>query len=130
MKYGIVAGARHEAARGLSGQCPACGAALIAKCGDLRVHHWAHKGARTCDAWWEPETEWHREWKDRFPKDSQEVIQRAEDGEKHIADVKTKHGHVLEFQHSPISNEERAAREAFYRRMSWIAAKARPAELQ
>jgi hypothetical protein len=41
-------------------------------------------------------------------------LQHAEDGERHIADVKTHHGWVLEFQHSRIDPEERRAREAFY----------------
>jgi len=44
----------------------------------------------------------------------------AECGEKHIADVKTAHGFVIEFQHSPIAADERRAREAFYRRMVWV----------
>ena len=47
------------------------------------------KGRRFCDPWWENETEWHRAWKDQFPADWQEIVHHAEDGEKHIADVKT-----------------------------------------
>jgi hypothetical protein len=77
-------------------------------------------GTRTCDPWREPQTEWHRAWKDHFPENWQEIIHRSEDGEKHIADVKTDFGVVLEFQHSPLRRDEREARENFYRNMVWV----------
>jgi hypothetical protein len=93
---------------------------VIAKCGEHRVEHWAHRGARVCDPWWESETEWHRAWKNEFPVDWQEIIQTAQDGEKHVADVKTKTDMVIEFQHSFLKPEERAAREAFYKKMVWV----------
>jgi hypothetical protein len=84
------------------------------------VWHWAHKGNPSCDPWWENETEWHRSWKEQFPVDWQEVTHRAESGEKHIADVKTDQGWVLEFQHSYIKLEERQARDAFYPNLVWV----------
>lgn len=108
------------AAPQLNGHCPACSQPVIAKCGTRRVWHWAHKGKRSCDNWWEPETLWHRRWKDEFPTEWQEHIQHAESGEKHIADVKTEHGLVIEFQHSHIDPEEQAAREAFYENLVWV----------
>jgi hypothetical protein len=92
---------------------------MIAKCGDDRVHHWAHKGRRQCDPWWE-ETEWHLGWKGQFPAEWQEIIQLTETGERHIADVKTDRGWVIEFQHSPVEPEERRSREAFYKRLIWV----------
>ena len=55
-----------------------------------------------------------------FPKNWQEVLHRAENGERHLADVKTARGQVLEFQHSEISEEERSSREAIYGEMYWI----------
>jgi hypothetical protein len=82
--------------------------------------HWAHKGRLSCDPWWENETEWHRNWKEKFPVDWQEVVAFAPTGEKHIADVKTSHGLVIEFQHSVLDPDELAAREAFYGEMIWI----------
>lgn len=97
---------------------------MIAKCGNpkIRVWHWAHKGRRHCDSWWENETEWHRTWKDQFPSDRQEIVHRDEQtGEKHIADVKTRFELVIEFQHSYIKPEERKARENFYQKMIWVA---------
>ena len=41
-------------------------------------------------------------------------------GEKHIADVKTPFGLVIEFQHSPIEQMEVESRETFYGNMIWI----------
>jgi hypothetical protein len=84
------------------------------------VWHWAHRGVRVCDPWWESETEWHRTWKNEFPLGWQEFIQTAPSGEKHVADVKTQSGTVIEFQHSFLRAEERKAREAFYRKMVWV----------
>jgi hypothetical protein len=51
----------------------------------------------------ENETEWHRAWKDQFPPEWQEIVHLAGDGERHIADVKTGDGWVIEFQHSYIT---------------------------
>ena len=121
MKYAIVEGKRREAEPGLQGECALCGHAMIAKCGRLRNPHWAHRATRTCDPWWEPETEWHRVWKNNFPAECQESIQYDEQsGEKHIADVRTPHGLVIEFQHSHLGPLERAARERFYGNMVWV----------
>ena len=93
---------------------------MVAKCGEVRLRHWAHKGRLLCDPWWENETEWHRAWKDEFPADWQEFVHLAGDGERHIADVKTGDGWVIEFQHSHIKPEERRSREAFYPKLIWV----------
>ena len=113
MKFALAHGQRQEAQPNLSGECPGCGRPMVARCGEVRVRHWAHKGRRHCDPWWENETEWHRGWKDRFPADWQEIVHPDGDGERHIADVKTGDGWVIEFQHSYIKPEERRSREAF-----------------
>jgi competence protein CoiA len=120
MKFALVEGRRLEAQPGLSGECPVCGSAMVPKCGERRVWHWAHRGALQCDHWWENETEWHRNWKNKFPADWQEMIHWAENGEKHIADVKPTHGRVIELQHSYLEPEERRSREAFYGSMVWV----------
>lgn len=107
---------RHVASRDFRGQpafCPVCDGALLPKCGSIRIHHWAHRVAE-CDPWWEPETEWHRRWKERFPEVYQEVTVGP-----HRADVKTDRL-VIELQHSPISPEVIRAREEFYGEMIWI----------
>jgi len=120
MRFALVDGQRREAESGLSGECDGCGSALVAKCGEVRVRHWAHRARRNCDPWWENETEWHRSWKARFPDDWQEILHHAADGERHRADVKTAHGWALEFQHSFIKPEERRSREAFYAKLMWV----------
>jgi competence protein CoiA len=121
MKFALVDGHRREAKPGLSGMCPICGQQpMIAKCGEIRVWHWAYKMSRSCDSWLKPETEWHRSWKEYFPEEWQEFIQQSEQGERHRADVKTNRGWVIEFQHSYIKPEERRLREAFYSKLIWV----------
>ena len=120
MRFAIANHAKIEASPGLIGSCPACGSPVVSKCGRNRVWHWAHKGNRNCDPWWEPETEWHRSWKAQFPVDQQEVRQQANDGEWHIADVKTERSVVFEFQHSHLALEERISRDAFYGNLIWV----------
>lgn len=120
MKFALVNGDKAEATKGAKGLCRHCGSELIAKCGEVKVHHWAHKGNRNCDPWWENETDWHRSWKGNFPIEWQEVIHFDNSGEKHIADVKTQTGCVLEFQHSYLNPEERRSRNAFYPKIVWV----------
>lgn len=93
---------------------------MVAKCGEMRVWHWAHRGRRHCDSWWENETVWHRNWKEHFPVEWQEIVHHAEDGERHIADVKTSDDCVIEFQHSYIKPDERRSREGFYQKLVWV----------
>ncbi len=119
MKFALFKDERIEATKGAKGVCPSCGSELIARCGEIKIHHWAHK--KKCnDHWWENETEWHRNWKNQFPSEWQEIIQKDESGEKHIADVKTSSGWTIEFQHSAISREERDSRDNFYNKLIWI----------
>lgn len=49
----------------------------------IRLHHWAHRSTTLCDRWFEPETEWHRSWKNEFPVELQEIRHQAETGEIH-----------------------------------------------
>lgn len=120
MKYAYSQNERVEATPKAQGICICCGSEMIAKCGNQKIWHWSHKNRRQCDIWWENETEWHRNWKDKFPKEWQEVVHFAEDGEKHIADVKTPRGLVVEFQHSRLKYDELRSRENFYRDLIWV----------
>jgi hypothetical protein len=121
MRFALVSGQRVEASARGRGMCPVCHAEVIAKCGTRRVSHWAHRGIRDCDSWAEGETDWHRAWKNNFPAECQEFIQHdGQSGEKHIADVRTSHGLVIEFQHSHLEPLERVARERFYGNMVWV----------
>jgi competence protein CoiA len=101
--------------------CPVCDQPVLAKCGSQRVDHWSHLGLKDCDPWAENETQWHRAWKEKFPREWQEFTQHDQNsGEKHRADVRSSHGLVLEFQHSHIEPNERNARENFYKNMFWV----------
>lgn len=120
MQYSLVKNFRAPPAPKLKGSCPACGAPTTSKCGPQVIWHWAHAGRLHCDPWWENETPWHRAWKDCFAEDQREVVRFDDTGEKHIADVLTRNGMVIEFQNSPMSLNELVSREAFYRKMLWI----------
>ena len=120
MKFALVNGEKQEAAKGAKGVCQICGSEVIARCGEVKINHWAHKGNRNCDPWWENETDWHRSWKGNFPQDWQEKVHFDESGEKHIADVKTNSDWCIEFQHSYLNPEERRARNSFYRKLVWV----------
>lgn len=120
MEIALVDGLRANPAPGLTGACQFCGQAMISKCGEQIVWHWAHNGRRTCDPWWENEGPWHRAWKSFFPSEFHERVHFDEKGKKHIADVQLPNGLVVELQHSPMPLDEMRSREAFYRNMIWI----------
>jgi competence protein CoiA len=121
MQFALVENVASGPKPGLRGTCKSCGTPMIAKCGRHKLWHWAHKNLVHCDPWWESETAWHREWKNKFPEEWQEIIHfDPETGEKHIADVKTDRGLIVEFQHSAMKFEELESREQFYKNMIWI----------
>lgn len=74
MQYALVDGKRSQALKGMKGVCEHCKKDVIAKCGDIKLHHWAHQSTKDCDHWWEPETLWHREWKSLFAEEFREVL--------------------------------------------------------
>lgn len=121
MKYSLVDGIKSEPFQKGKGICECCSKATIAKCGNVKIHHWSHVSLSECDNWWENETKWHRDWKNLFPTSWQEVTHKDEvTGEIHRADVKTDYGLVVELQNSPISYQEQTSRERFYKNMIWI----------
>lgn len=121
-RYALVNGKRTKPLEsGLRGTCEICGDEMTARCGEIRIWHWAHKGNRKCDTWWQPESEWHRAWKNQFPDDWQEVVHTGEIGEKHRADVKTDQDWVIEFQQSRIKPDVRRSRDTFYHpKLVWV----------
>ena len=124
--YAIVNGVRRhisEVARKQHGVCPVCQSELIARKGDVRAEHWWHVNGKRCDAWYQPKGPWHCYWQNMFPKEWQEVVVQKEiKGQevRHVADVKTEKGAILEVQYSPISIEDIAIRELFYGNMLWL----------
>jgi len=123
MNLAIRKGEKVKAQPGLNGWCPLCEEKLIPRCGEIKRWHWAHEKGNEGDDWYEPEAEWHINWKENFDKNNQEVI--ITDGElpnpkKHFADIKTNEGLVIELQNSNISKEKIQERENFYGKMVWI----------
>lgn len=98
----------------LRAKCPDCFGDVSSKCGEINAWHWAH-ATEACKTGKEPETEWHRNWKLLFPKESCEVkINNFR------ADVFHK-GWAIEFQNSPISVADIKAREDNYGlKMIWV----------
>jgi competence protein CoiA len=117
MLKALVGGEETHATPGAKGSCPGCQSPVIAKCGSKIVWHWAHESLDDCDSWSEGETIWHAAWKSRF-QNTEVVIERH--GQKHRADAVSRHGAVIEFQHSAISPGDVADREEFYRNMVWV----------
>ncbi|MDV2492667.1 competence protein [Elizabethkingia anophelis] len=121
MRFALVDNKRTEPKLGLKGICPACSQIVIARCGEQRIHHWAHKSKNICIGFREKETEWHRAWKNQFDDEWQEVRKRNEvTGEIHIVDICTDTEYVIEFQHSFINQTERKSREDFNKNMVWV----------
>jgi competence protein CoiA len=56
------------------GWCPCCGGLLIAKCGQINAHHWAHDKGDDCDTWSEPIGPWHLWWQGLVRPDFVEVV--------------------------------------------------------
>ena len=121
LKFSFVNGERLSPFPKGKGSCPVCGNDTHAKCGNVKIWHWAHGSNKICDNWWENETAWHRAWKGYWSDSNQEIVHFNElTGEKHIADVKNDDGLIIEMQNSPISQEELISRELFYGNMIWI----------
>lgn len=128
MLYAWIDGEKRQPiVKGERATCRDCGGLLTSVIPSQNVKHWRHK-AGDCDPWSEPEGPWHLGWKEHFEIDCCEVpLVDQETGEHHRADVLCGQGTdsatVLELQHSPISEEERIARETFYskdHRMFWL----------
>jgi len=96
--------------------CPLCFENVIAKCGEIKLWHFAHINGNDCDSWSEGETSWHFLWKLFFISEAIEVPML-----KHRADIYNKSQKlVIEIQNSGISVQEIREREIFYRNMIWI----------
>jgi competence CoiA-like predicted nuclease len=119
MRYALVNNNRVEANLNIKKAiCPLCNSEVIPKCGNINIWHFAHKHNINCDDWFGNETRWHREWKNKFDKELQEVIIQKENN-KHIADIHFK-TMTIELQNSLISSNEILERESFYNNMLWI----------
>jgi hypothetical protein len=101
-------------------ECTSCFQEMIAKKGEFKVHHFAHKDATLCDSWYHKTmTDWHRNWQKMFPVQSREVTIKR-NGIYHRADAVTSDDVIVEFQHSSISPQVIREREGFYDNMIWV----------
>lgn len=107
-------GERIKAYPKASGVCPNCGKEVKAKCGDIKIWHFAHTTLQDCDTWRGGETEWHRRWKEMFPENEREIIMKP-----HRADV-VHNGTVIEFQSKALDLDSLYEREMFYGKMIWV----------
>lgn len=111
-------GNRIAPTKGGRGICPGCGGEMHAKCGETKVHHWAHVSVKDCDSWSDNRTSpWHMAWQECFPEECREVF--VGENNEHRADVKGQKM-ILEVQKSTISAEKIREREEFYGDMSWM----------
>jgi hypothetical protein len=88
--------------------------------GELSPWHWQHlphPDHPSCNGGSnEPETTWHRRWKADAPEGTQEITV-----ENHRADVFTRGGIAIEFQHSKLNDGVAQEREAAWNsRLMWI----------
>lgn len=108
--------------------CPDCGNPVIFRNGSHNIPHFAHKADSECSYGKDKDSKspWHIRMQEIFPVDSLEVrFHDEKTGELHIADVFLKESNtVIEFQHSPIEDEELVKRTRFHvsegRRVVWI----------
>jgi competence CoiA-like predicted nuclease len=84
--------------------CPLCNQEVIAKCGEIKIWHWAHKNKTDCE--FEPETKEHLNMK-FFLKDKLPHLIIEYNLGFAIADLYDKIDNVaIEVQHSPISKDK------------------------
>lgn len=120
MLFATVDGEKVEANPNTRGICPVCESTVFSKCGEINVWHWSHRKEESCDSWYEPETEWHKNWKLAFGKINCEIV-ITKDEKRHIADIFTNSNVVIELQNSPIQKPVIRNRENFYgEKMLWV----------
>lgn len=108
--------------------CPVCGEPVTHKIGTIKRPHFSHKVNSDCYLNRDKDrlTEWHIRMQDYFPLETREFrFKDGKIGEFHIADVFLSDSNtVLEFQRSPITEEEFYSRTMFHlkngRRIAWL----------
>ena len=100
MQYANVNGERREASPNAKGECPLCGSEVISKCGNIKIHHWAHVSGSECELGKEPESKEHRVFKEQFPEWCREVVHGSRRADVLVGRF------VVEYQKSNISFED------------------------
>ena len=103
-------------------QCICCNTKLIAKLGQIKMHHFAHENKIECDSFRinNTMTFWHQYWQSFVDTKYFEYV-IIKDGVKHIADIYNPDKNlVIEIQHSNITPTKIKEREDFYDNMIWL----------
>lgn len=120
MEFALLNGTRIKASKSVrEAVCQLCLSPVIPCVGSINKPHFRHVSKEHCDTWSEGITKWHLDWQAQFKEEFREVI-ITKNAEKHIADVKTTNGTVIEFQNSFISPDDIRIRESFYGNMIWV----------
>lgn len=99
--------------------CPLCKSKVVAKCGVIKVHHWAHKKGNPCDSWREADSEWRHRWLEHFVDcDVEAIIEN--NGTRHFADIKTKNGTTVLLRRGRVKEAELRKMEDFFEGLVWI----------
>lgn len=102
--------------------CPTCGNRVILKRGNINCSHFAHQSNECEDKWHYDMSEWHCTMQSRFDENFREVVVKYR-GIVHRADVLSGNK-IIEFQHSPIAQDEIIERNRFYRaagyKVAWV----------
>jgi len=116
LRFAVVDGAKCRPFKKGRGTCPTCGGTVIAKCGLIKAHHWAHESIDDdCDLWSEHVGPWHLSWQEIVREEYVEVPMGP-----HRADIRNPAGTIIELQHSSISPDDVGRREEFYGDMVWM----------
>lgn len=113
-----------QASKSQSYTCPICGEQVLLKAtkSSSICPYFSHRANTECDSWKSDMTSWHYEWQEKFPVENREIVLSCGDI-KHRADVLI-NDIVIEFQHSPLSEEDFQARNEFYitsgKHLIWI----------
>lgn len=108
--------------------CQVCGEPLSHKMGKIKKPHFSHRPDSECTYGTDKDSKcpWHIHMQSLFPKETREVRFNDENGKvKYIADIYLPSCNtIIEFQHSPISEEDFSGRTMFHiqagRRIVWI----------
>lgn len=120
MLYALKDGNKVPAKINTKAKCIGCNNTVKSFCGQINRWHWRHETKTPCDVWYEPETQWHLDWKSLFDISNTEV-RITKDDKWHIADIYTNTDVVIELQYSNIDLQTIGTREAFYgERMFWL----------
>ena len=95
----------NDAVIGEDSYCPCCKSLLVQKKGSFMIWHFAHKSLDNCISYYDNKGEWHRKMQELFPENNREIFESFS-SYRHIYDVLTESGIIIEFQHSPISLED------------------------